>query len=335
MSPQNPLTYPDLAGRRKIRRYALAAFLILFGMVGVFFFAHTRQQQAQAELVATPRPVSQILPTVKPTSTPVPTASPTPEICPTDPSQWTFFPVFPGDHYQRLEPACVLEGLAQTVAWHMLERLGYTKSEAAQRLGFAEIPWQPAQSVTGLTNTQGPLPLAMAMEWAPHPAYRYWTVDADGAPGLAYSLRGCYRTRGILGNQMEAWDSRAAHCVVAVDYTPGWAVNQLGTQIYAADWHEQAPTRALLLFGYTGEGWVFIGEFQDSHLTLDDSTTLPGEQAATAARYGASVWDAVWLENTFGLDMHPLPEGWQTFTDPSAIQAIAEALNAFEWQPPQ
>lgn len=335
MSLQNPLTYPDLAGRRKIRRYALSALLILFSMVSVFIFALARQQQAQVELVATPRPVAQILPALSPTPTPIPTASPTPEPCPTDPAKWGFQDVFPGDHYKRLEPACVLDGLAQTVAWHMLERLGYPKPEAAQLLGFSTIPWQPTQTVTGLTNTQGPLSLALRMEWAPHPAYRYWTVDAEGAPGLTYSLRGCYRTRDILGNQTEAWDPRPVHCLVAIDYTPGWAVNQLGTQVYSADWREQTPTRALLLFGYTGAGWVFLGELQDQHLTLDDATILPGEQAVTAARYGVQVWDAVWLEKTFGLEMHPLPQDWQTSTDTSAIQTIADALNAFEWQPPQ
>lgn len=337
---RDQLTYPDLAGRRKLRLYVLAALTIALIVAGIFLFAQARQANVQALVEATPRSVAQTTPAIVPTHTPSP--SPTPEGCPEDPNQWSFKDVFPGDHYRRIEPSCVFDGLGKTVAWHMLERLGYSKPEAAKLLSFttgnnvSSLPWQPTLSITGLTNTQGPMTLALQVEWAPHPDYHYWTVDTDGAPGLVYSLRGCYRTRDIIGNDAEAWDTRPVHCLVAVDYTPGWVVNELGEHVYAADWSDQPPTRTFVLFGYTDAGrWVLLGELQDQHLSLENADDLPGEQALAATRYGAQVWDAHWLEETFGLDMRSLPEGWQTFTDPAAIQAIGEALNTFDGQPPE
>lgn len=331
---RDPLTYPDLAGRRKLRGYVLAALVILMLVAGILALGKSQQAGVQAVLEATSRPVSQAVQAVSPTPIPVPTSSPTPEGCPDDSAQWVFQNVFPGDNYKRIEPSCVYDNLAKTVAWHMLERLGYTKPEANQRLGFANLPWQPGATLTGLTNTQGPMPIYLTMEWAPHPDYHYWTLDAEGNPGLVYSLRGCYRTRDFLGNEAEFWDTRHVHCVVAVDYTPGWVVNQLGEDIYAANWSVQPPTRAFVMFGYTDAGtWVLLGELQGQQVSLENAGHLPGEQESTAARYGAQVWDAQWLEDTFGLTMHPLPENWQTFTDPAGIQAISNALNAFDWQP--
>lgn len=332
---RDPLTYPDLAGRRKLRGYVLAALVIILFVAGIFLLGQAQQANVQTVLEATPRPVSQTVQAVLPTQTLNPTTSPTPEGCPDDPAQWTFHEVFPGDNYKRIEPPCVVDQLAQTVAWHMLERLGYPKPEAAHLLGIPELPWQPSTTITGLTNMQGPTPLALTMEWAPHPDYHYWTVDAEGNPGLEYSLRGCYRTRNILGSEAEFWDTHPVHCVVAVDYTPGWVVNQLGENIYAADWSAQPPTRAFVLFGYTDAGtWVLLGELQDQQISLENAGDLPGERESAAARYGAQVWDAQWLADTFGVTMHPLPDAWQTFTDPAGLQAISDALNAYAWQPP-
>lgn len=332
---RDQLTYSNLSGRRKLRGYVIAALVIFVIVVGIFVLGHAQHTNVQAVIEGTPRPVSHVQ-SIPPTQTAIPSASPTPAGCPDDSGQWNFQDVFPGDHYKRVEPSCVYNGLEKTVAWHMLERLGYSKPEAAQMLGFNTLPWQPAATITGLTNTQGPMPLSLTMEWAPHPAYHYWTVDTEGNPGLVYSLRGCYRTRDILGNQSTSWDTRLVHCVVALDYMPGWVVNQLGEHLYSVDWADQPPSRAFVLFGYTGAGrWVLLGELQGQQISLENAGNLPGEQEGAAKRYGAQVWDALWLEETFGLTMHPLPQAWQTFTDPTAIQAISDALNAFDWQPPE
>ena len=152
------------------------------------------------------------------------------------------------------------DGLGKTVAWHMLERLGYTKPEAAALLDFRVLPWQPTQSIKGLTNMKGPLRIPLEMEWAPHPNYRTWAVDADGQPALTYSLRGCYRTRTIVGNAVESWGHHPVICVLAYDRDPGWMVNELGEQHFTVDLTTALPQRRFVLFGYLDERWVLLGE---------------------------------------------------------------------------
>ena len=325
---RDSLTYSDLGGRRKLRLYVSAALIIAVILAGVFIFGQAQQTELQAVVEATPHPVSQALLPVSPTPTLVGPASLTPGECPQNPAQWTLVEVFPGHHYQRLEPPCVVESLAKTVAWHMLERLGFTKREAAETLGFEEMPWQPVQEITGLTATQGPRPLALTMEWAAHPEYRYWAVEPNGTPALTYSLRGCYRTRAITGDQTEAWDTRyPVLCVVAYDRNPGWVVNLLGEHRLAFDLTGEPPLRKFALFGYTGVGWVLLGEQEDQQASYP-ADGLFEERLYLTQKYGTVPWGAGWLEQTFGVTMHPLPEGWQTFgQDPAEVAAMAGELD--------
>ena len=332
---QDQLTYADLAGRRRLRRYVIAAILIL-GFIAMLFGwsgwqrgrARTREVPPEtviddefAGLVAAPKKVTTTL---------------LPEVagCPTDPGSWDLLEVYPGDNYQRIEPNCVYEGLSRTVAWHFLERIGHTKLEAAAQLGLPEIPWEPAPSITGLTNTKGPLVIPLAMEWAPHPSFRTWMVDADGYPALAYSLRGCYRTRTIVGNQAESWGRYPVICVVAYDRDPGWIVTELGALRFSVDLTAELPLRRFVLFGYAGERWVLLGEPRDRQITIEESSAAAQERERVTVRYGATPWDAAWLATMFDLTMRALPENWPRFgADPEVIQAITtqldEALNEF------
>ena len=346
------LTYPDLAGKRKLRRYVFAALLLSVLVLALFGWAQFQRSQARAEVFATPHPVSEIevQPVVR--SSPTATLDPTPMSgCPENPEAWTFLDVFPRDNYKRIEPPCVYEGLAETVAWHMLEFMGYSKPEAAALLELEDgngvsagdavsagnsvsaLPWRPIDEITGLTNTRGPVQLLLTRDWPPHPDYQQWTIDAEGQPGVVYSLRGCYRARAITGNQVESWGAYPVICVVALDRTSGWVVHVLGVRMGTSDHHftvdmtGQAPLRRFLLFGYTGTGWVLLGEHQDQQVFLEEAGDISQEREQVTERYGAVPWDAEWLSATFGLTMRPLPEGWQTFgADPNAIQAIAEAL---------
>ena len=323
------LTYATLAGRRRLRRYVIAAALILVFVGLLFGWTGWQRVQAWAKssnsesrpndegswLASHPKPE-------KATSTPAVGN------CLTDPESWVLLDVYPGDNYKRMEPACAYEGLARTVAWHMLARSGYTKREAAEQLGFRALPWQPTQSIKGLTNMKGPMVIPLDMEWAPHPTYRTWAVDADGQPALAYSLRGCYRARTIVGSDVESWGDYPVICVVAYDRMPGWMVNELGEQRFTVDLTTALPQRRFILFGYSGETWALLGEASDWQKVIEEPSAVGQEREKVTTRYGTVPWNAAWLQTTFGLEMHLLPDGWQTFgADPDAIQAIANELD--------
>ncbi len=323
------LTYADLAGRRRLRRYMIAAVLILGFIAVLFGWSGWQRERARtrgvtsdavsddeiAGLAAVPKNV-------------LTTSMPAAAGCPTDPESWDLLEVYPGDNYKRLEPNCVYAGLSRAVAWHMLARIGHTKLEAAEQLGLPELPWEPAQSITGLTNTKGPMAIPLEMEWAPHPSFRTWVVDAEGYPALSYSLRGCYRTRSIVGNQAESWGRYPVICVLAYDRAPGWAVTELGELRFSVDLTAEYPLRKLVLFGFARERWVLLGEPRDRQITIEEPSSASQERAQVAERYGTVPWEAAWLETTFGLGMHPLPVGWRLFgADPDMIQAIANELD--------
>ena len=332
---QDQITYADLAGRRRLRRYVLvAALMVLF--IGLLF-GWSGWQRARARIAGTPSEIvvngelTDLIAGSKSVAAPPRLED---QGCPIDPESWTLLDVYPGDNYKRIEPSCVYEGLSRTVAWHLLERLGYTKLEAAEQLDFTEVPWEPAQSIKGLTNTKGPMVIPLDMEWAPHPAFRTWVVDAEGQPALTYSLRGCYRTRAIVGHKAESWGRYPVICVLAYDRDPGWTVTELGEQRFSVDLTSVLPLRRLILFGYSGEKWVLLGAPSGRQIAIEEPSTAGEERERVTARYGAIPWDVVWLEATFGLTMHPLPENWQHLgADPDVIQAITtqldEALQAF------
>jgi hypothetical protein len=210
----------------------------------------------------------------------------------------------------------------------MLVRWGYTKPEAAELLGFEKLPWQPVPAIKGLTQTKGPLKIPLAMDWAPHPEYRTWRVEAEAQSALAYSLRGCYRARTIVGNRVDPWGSYPVICVVAYDRNPGWAVSVLGEQRFSVDLTTAPLQRRFVFFGYADETWVLLGEARAWQKNITEIPASGKERADVTARYGTVPWDAVWLQTTFGLEIHPLPDGWQAFgANPEAIQAIADELD--------
>lgn len=329
------LTYSDLSGKRKLRRYVMAALAILIFAAAMMVFSQFQRSQAQAEVFAPPKPVTAEAVSMKNPPAPTATGEPTPAGCPDDPTLWTFQDIFTGENLKRIEPDCVYEGLAQTVAWHMLERMGYSKPEAGEMLGFDGLPYRPVETIRGLTSLKGPLDLAVTMEWGPHPDYRYWTLDADGNPGMAYALQGCYRARTVTGNQVEQWGPYPVHCLVAVDYTPGWTVHELGEYRYSANWADQPGARTFVLFAYAGDGlWVLVGDLPDLYVAHDQiGVDLAGDREAAAARHGLLVWDATWLLDAYGFAPHPLQEGWQTMTDPAALTPMGEELNKYAEAP--
>lgn len=317
-------TYREMGGRRRLRTFSKAAIFILLIVVILGSYAVWQRADARAEVMATPRPVS----LTSPTATPVP-ASPTAaavETCPSDPEQWTLADVPLGGNLKRIEPACVYDGLGRAMAWALAVREGYTRREATQLLGFSDVPVEPRDSLTILTNTEGPL--SVPLTFPPlHPDYAEWRVR-NGAPAMTYSLRGCFRTYEIVGNQRREWgEGYVVICTLVEDSEAAYSVMGLGDHLYSAS---VQPLRKTVFFGYRGRhAWIWLGAWKDVSYSLDQKKAGQ-DRALVSNGYGAPIWNAAWLEKTYGLAMVPLPANWWTYTDNAELQAIVDALNSTE-----
>lgn len=364
------LTYKDLAGRRRVRRYVLASAAIFILVGGIAFFGWRQREgvlgfKVGSQTVANPagqQEIEHFTPTsagiavveAQPPMTPVQSAVPpsivaqptqplTPEACPHDADMWEFVGIAQNDNFKRIQPLCVYDGLARTVAWDLLRVMGYSAAEAAEMMGFTTFPWRPAPEIIGMTNTQGPMPIALAnpspeeIRQASHPEFHAWIVDTAGNPGAVYTLRGCYRTETIRGDQIESWGVKyPVLCVVSMDQGE-WVVMELGAHRYSTG---SLPSRRFFVYGYTGRAsWVSIGYQEEPFveirlpasvdpaalsLTMDLSQIVQ-DRNFIAGLHGLIPWDAAWLEKTFSLGMRPLPVGWQSLNDPAEYQIIQDA----------
>ena len=338
-------TYPDVAGKRHLRRYVKAALLIVIVLGMLSIYAGAQRHETQAVLEATPVSVADILPSWTPSPEPAqPSATPTPDPvaadvtptatpCPTNPEAWTLADLFTSQNYKRIYPACVYDGLARTVAWTLASQaLGYTGLEAAQALGFPEAPSviDTDGLVTGMTDTRGPIPIAV--HYSPiHPDFRSWILDENLQPNVTYTLRGCYRTYAIVGTEKNSWGDYPVICTLSVDVVGAWRVFELNDLQVTSGGGETGMNRSYSMFGYIGDGlWVSLGEQADATMPIDDLAQIEGDRRFMLDLHEIDTpWDAAWLNVTYGLAIQPLPEGWQSDTDPAEIQAITDALNAY------
>jgi hypothetical protein len=356
---RDDLTYKDLAGRRRPRRYVLAALGILILLCGIAAWGRQLRQDVLAlgpvlpggailgegslEALSTPAAGRAVLVEALPLLTisaardplsraTISSVTPTPEACPQDPAEWELLEISQADNFKRIALPCVYDGLARTVAWDLLRALGYSAPESAEMLGFEAFPRRPVPEILGMTDTRGPMDIELeyAGGGVVNSDLRTWIVDQGGNPGLTFTLRGCYRA--------ESWDvAYPVVCVVSVDHL-NWAVLELGDRHYT---FELNPLRQFALYGYAGEGqWVGLGYQKEPivQIRLPGSISSPilspaldleqimVDQRFSSTLHGVVPWDGTWLGATFGLTMRPLPEGWLGFDDPAELQAIqAEA----------
>jgi hypothetical protein len=236
--------------------------------------------------------------------------------------------VFPNNHYKRIEPACVYEGLSKTVAWYMLTRIGYSASDAATMMGFDGVPGGDyLEAIRGFTASEGPLDIPISIETF-HPDFQQWALKENGSPAVKFSLRGCYRTHTISGNQVDGWGSGyPVICTIAVDYEASRGGYRLGPYIYFNSQKGGQVKRGFLLFGYiSNHKWQLIGQHRDLWATIEPAEAV-NDRDFYAAQHKSMVWDGAWLADTFGIDVSPLPENWRSYTDPNVIQLIADMLN--------
>ena len=352
MKIKDTLTYTDLGGRRHLRRYVVVSIVIFVFILGAYSLALWQGAKTRAEILGTPLPLSNVFPS-EPTETntplptlthtPAPTNTPTPETCPSDPEAWTLVDALDDYNLKRIKPACVYEGLERTAAWHLLSYMGYTEPEAAEMMGFEEIPdWvlflddRTTKSVIGMTNT-GDLMEMVLRRRSYHPEYRNWNIQESPSisANMTYALNGCYRTQTVSGDRIEDWGMGfPVVCVLSFDQGPGWLVHELDDHRFVQDlgWE-----RIFVQFGYydVRNQWVYMGYHPDSSIMQghDAYETVKEraqeERAFIADAHGLVPWDAAWLEAAYGFTMVPLPEEWQSYTNEIEIDFFVETFDTY------
>ncbi len=324
------LTYKDLAENRQPRTYTVITGLILLlllmagGMVGLNRYLLMRSVQAT--------PVSVLLPTqvVEATDTELPgntqAKGNVSSGCPTDSALWSFSPTSISENYEVIQPACVYQGLEQTIAWALAVREGYSRAEASQQLGFAEMPMRQSEKVTIPKDADELVDVPVSFI-PPNPDFTEWRLNGNGEAAVTYALRGCFRTSTIVGNRVEIWGGDySVICMVVEDAENTHIVYSLNGHIYTSP---ATPMRSFLLFGYASDGsWVWLGTQTEPKEEITDPQANASDRLTVATLYDSQPWDAKWLMNYHHLPMRPLPENWQSLTDEKEKQAILAALSA-------
>jgi hypothetical protein len=319
------LTYNTLSGKKQPRRFAIAALFILAIVLAAFVWSRYQHKSLQNEVLATPKPLAGELPTETQSPADIPaTPTVTAEPCPADPQDWQLVDMHPNDNLKAIQPACVYDGLATIVGWQLLTRLGYSGPEVNGILGFLEIPvGAKLETIPGMTSTKGPLQIPLTHDVF-HPAYQVWLLGEGGIPSLAASLRGCFRSQSVVGNQVEDWGSGyAVICMVALDRSNGWIIHQLGNQVFTSP---IPALRQFYLIGYRQTAWKLIGAYKDLYTLIDEPETFAADRETHATRTGASIWDIAWIETQYGLGIKPLPENWKSANDPAVLENIVTQL---------
>ena len=331
------LYYTAPGGERKLKRYVVAALIIGVLMVLTIVWVAIQRTQIKAHMAD--------VPTMTATSTSVSASMATTQIstlipevntCPTDPSMWSLKVDLSNNQYVPIDPPCVYDGLGRTVAWSLAIQMGYSREDANNLLGFSFDPSKnnPAmvvlQNVTILTIDTFNV-AKIGLDSTPMtPQFTEWVVTPDGQPAVTDSILGCFRTASMVGNGLKDWgDGYPVICIIADDAQSGYRVNSLSGHLYTGGMIK--AHRVLSLFGYATDGrWVWLGN--EAGVSVDQSdisqdTLEKGYQAYSEA-YQTPIWDSQWLNDTLGIALKPLPDGWLTANNASELQAILNSLNS-------
>ncbi|MAT96663.1 MAG: hypothetical protein CL608_05925 [Anaerolineaceae bacterium] len=330
----NFFTYTDLAGKRRLRSYVVIALVALglLLMLGGGMAIWRAHEFRTADIPRTPH-----LEAIQEESTevpPVPTETPAP--CASNPAEWSLLDIPLSENYKRLSPACAYAGLERTVAWVLAIHQGYSRAEATEALGFDAIPMETEiGSVQILTDRDGPLPIDLLTVPA-LPDLQQWSIDRNRKPATSLVLRGCFRTETVAGNERDDWGNGFdLICVVSQDTETAYGIMQLGAKTFTGGDGSLSASRTFLLFGYRAGEWFWLGWRADGGRMSYEEAGLDVGLAASDREMMSSlmslpVWNATWLEAVYGLDIQPLPEGWQAATDTAARDAILDAINGVQ-----
>lgn len=315
------LTFTDLAGHRHPRQYTIVAGVILFIVLTLGGASWVNQLLLKYSMKETYAPVTQNTQTpLLPTETFQATALP----CPVLSEQWSLSDPVIEQNYKVIQPACVYDGLAHTVAWALAVRNGYSREQARQLLGFSELPMRQMDHVAIPDSANQPQDVAVSFI-PPTLDFIEWRVNDQGKPAVAYGLRGCFRTSNVVGNKIEIWGGEyPVICVVAEDAGNTHIVYKLGEHIFT---NQAVPTRSFLLFGYVGDGyWVWLGTQDNPKTPIENVAEMDNERLTVSLLFDSQPWDLAWLQSRYGLTQQPLPDGWQSFNDPAEQQIILDEL---------
>jgi hypothetical protein len=305
-----------------MRGYVLAVWVILgiLGAGGVAFGVVQGDLKAKQDVRATELALIPSLPEPTRTLGPTPSAgfTPTAEPCPVDYRQWTY--VKPDPYYSgnllKIEPHCVYEGLEKTVAWVLMaETMGYSGNEAAELLGFPEMPYAPVERMKISTDKASRLDMQMSAPFI-LPDSRFWILNASGKPAVTMSIRGCYEAFNIEKMEVKIWGEYPVVCKVALDVEQipkGWVVIEHDLEGQFVTLSKVDNRRLIGVFGYSGEGkWTFIGVQREPVLDLSDkSIDYETDRQNRSQSYDLVIWDSVWVETAYGHVVIDLPAQWE------------------------
>ncbi len=323
------LTYKDLAGKRQPRIYTVVTGLILLLLFMAGGMAGLNRYLLMSRVQATPEAVTLPTQTIETVATETIATSPSGGIdvfgCPTDSSEWSFTPTMISDNYQVIQPACVYQGLEKTIAWALAVREGYSRAEATELLGFTEMPMKQMETVTIPKDADDLVDVPVSFIPS-NPEFKEWRLNTKGKAAVTYALRGCFETSSVKGNRVEIWGGEyPVICLVVEDAENTHILYALNDHMFIST---ATPIRSFLLFGYLGDGqWIWLGTQTEPKLEITNAEENASDRLTVATLYDSQPWGAKWLSTTYHLDMQPLPENWQSFTDENEKQYILSVLS--------
>ena len=313
------LIYRDGGGNRRLRDYAKVTLIILLLVVAVSAVGVYNRNQMVAEVMATPRPLDAgLIPT--PTQQVAAPVFPVEE-CPSNPADWTLTENLsvPGSHLKGLSPQCAYAHLDKTAAWfYATYVLGYSRSEAANLLGFSYIPISYSFGVgqiTVLTDYKDEPQKVNLRFPSNNSGLSEWRIDASGRPAVEFTFSGCFRTASMNGGEVASWgDGYPVVCQYSGDFQTKHYVGNVNDKVVAASGSENV--RRLMWFGYEGNGnWVFLGIAKDWEYDL-----------SRIQNRGASTINPSMMAEEFDINLLPLPENWTAFTGQEFADAFLKEL---------
>ncbi|WKZ48548.1 MAG: hypothetical protein QY306_04145 [Anaerolineales bacterium] len=323
------LTYKDLAGKRQPRIYTVVTGLIMLLLFMAGGMAWLNRYLLMSRVQATPEAVTLPTQTLEPVATESIATNPSGATdvfgCPTDSSEWSLTPTMISDNYQVIQPACVYQGLEKTIAWALAVREGYSRAEATELLGFAEMPMKQMETVTIPKDADNLVDVPVSFIPS-NPEFKEWRLNTNGKAAVSYALRGCFETSSVKGNRVEIWGGEyPVICLVVEDAENTHILYALNDHMFIST---ATPMRSFLLFGYLGNGqWVWLGTQTEPKLEITDAEENASDRLTVATLYDSHLWDPKWLSTTYHLDMQALPENWQSFTDENEKQYILSVLS--------
>jgi hypothetical protein len=320
-------TWQDLSGRRHLRPvwrpFVGAVGLVVVGLVALLVLRVWEWERPQERLFPGPTP------TPAPTPTKAQLFTARLQTCPADPAQWTLEPLgattggmFAKSALRKLEPACARDFLAREIAFTFARNMGYLLDEVEAVLGIPVHTYGGSTQKRMVVSELGPREMSLTPPLGEGlTAMQIWSVGHDGQFQLVAVLAGCYR--GLQGDY-------PYECLVRFLGRPAWRYIRLEEMRGRAE--DTIPWEGLNYFGYKGDGrWELLGAAPGPEVSnIVERLNL---YQALAAANGVEVWDAAWLERTFGITMRPVPPDAQTWaTDDESGRRYFNRLLELEGQ---